>query len=57
MDDVDNVDGVEDADAGGRRRRARRRESEGLADELVYPGGLTTFEDSDEDARAAQRAM
>ena len=38
-----------------RRARARRRESEGLADELVYPGGLTTFEDSDEDARAAQR--
>ena len=27
----------------------------GLADELVYPGGLTTFEDSDDDARAAQR--
>ena len=39
-----------DAAGGG---RARRRESEGLADELVYPGGLTTFEDSDEDARGA----
>ena len=43
-----------DADAAA-AARARRRESEGLADELVYPGGLTTFEDSDEDARAAQR--
>ena len=54
VDDVDNVDDVvEDADAAA--ARARRRESEGLADELVYPGGLTTFEDSDEDARAAQR--
>ena len=61
VDDVDDVDGVdnvddvvEDADAAA-AARARRRESEGLADELVYPGGLTTFEDSDEDARAAQR--
>ena len=53
VDDVDNVDEV-DADAAA-AARARRRESEGLADELVYPGGLTTFEDSDEDARAAQR--
>ena len=54
VDDVDDVDVVEDADAAA-AARARRRESEGLADELVYPGGLTTFEDSDEDARAAQR--
>ena len=53
VDDVDNVDEV-DADAAA-AARARRRESEGLADELVYPGGLTTFEDSDDDARAAQR--
>ena len=43
----------EDADGGGGARAAAR--VEGLADELVYPGGLTTFEDSDEDARAAQR--
>ena len=54
VDNVDDVDVVEDADAAA-AARARRRESEGLADELVYPGGLTTFEDSDEDARAAQR--
>ena len=53
VDDVDDVDVVEDADAAA-AARARRRESEGLADELVYPGGLTTFEDSDDDARAAQ---
>ena len=55
VDDVDDVDNVEDDPDAAAAARARRRESEGLADELVYPGGLTTFEDSDEDARAAQR--
>ena len=62
LDDVDNVDDVDDVDNvdevdpdAAAAARARRRESEGLADELVYPGGLTTFEDSDDDARAAQR--
>jgi len=49
--DLDDVDDVDDDVAAA--ARARRRESEGLADELVYPGGLTAFEDSDEDARAA----
>lgn len=48
---ADNVDDVDDDIAAA--ARARRRESEGLADELVYPGGLAAFEDSDEDARAA----
>ena len=55
VDDVDDVDNVEDDPDAAAAARARRRESEGLADELVYPGGLTTFEDSDDDARAAQR--
>ena len=55
VDDVDVVDNVEDDADAAAAARARRRESEGLADELVYPGGLTTFEDSDDDARAAQR--